>query len=141
MSVETDNLGKLIADASSAIDVDVEAQPRSKRGNKQTFWTGSNILALLLLPLIVFELSRILTVETLSESAIETQLAGILHTAQTSLNTSLRETKTLPQVLPNASLANIVAYKLNGNSYQLSIVSNGIEMTLDSEGKLTSTKL
>lgn len=64
-------------------------------------------------------------------------LDAIIEQARQSVETARAAQGRLPDTLPNAALAGLVAYTPVGNNYQLFISSGGVSVTLEPDGKKT----
>lgn len=64
-------------------------------------------------------------------------LDAIIEQARQAVDAALAAQGRLPDALPNAALAGLVAYTPVGNSYQLFAASGGVSVTLEPDGKKT----
>ncbi len=67
-------------------------------------------------------------------------LDTIVELARQSIEGARQDQGRLPDALPNAALAGLVAYSPAGNSYQLFAASGGVSVTLAPDGKKTVTQ-
>lgn len=67
-------------------------------------------------------------------------LDAIVEQARASLEATRTAQGRLPDVLPNAALAGLVAYTPAGNGYQLFAASGSVAVMLDVDGKKTITR-
>lgn len=131
-----DDLITLIDNANQAIEHPEVQRPRKGIGLNVSLL--GKILILVMFPLSAITAVDEFSSDRLSQPAIMTQMIGILHTAQNSIEVIVASDGRLPPVLPNASLANVVRYDVQGNSYTLSMESHDVFVSLDSTGLVTT---
>lgn len=74
---------------------------------------------------------------TLDDEAIQVNMLQILSQARNAVESNRDESGHPPAVLPNAALANIVFYQIEGDDYLLSMTHNGNTVMRDFDGKFT----
>lgn len=136
MQKDTD-LVDLIDNANKAISGNQPLKSKRKRSSYSFSFPGK-VFIYGLFPVAVYTFIDRFSEDELTDIEIETQLINILHSAQNSVRTHIASNEAPPPVIPSAALAAIVQYEVRGNDYVLTTSSNGITVSLDSLGNLST---
>jgi hypothetical protein len=130
---QSNDLNKLINTA----ETQIEAHAATARSNARR---RHNLHGRWLLPVALFMIAAYLIYpalpKRLSPLATQAMLTQLLSETRESLNLSMADGNAPPPVLPNAALAAVVNYQVEGNSYRLSASMNGMLVQMDEKGDM-----